>query len=111
MREVMAIRGKGKRAIQAFIDEGKEFNHETLKGVKITDPRDIGQGDMPAEPYKVMLEDEPVAVVFSYRTPIAWRGAYGWVIPDVYYSRTTQNHQSVVRVAVGNVGFYEGARY
>jgi hypothetical protein len=41
--------------------------------------------------------DRPVYVVFSYSTPIAWRGAgLDWVAPQVKYSPTTTHHQSLV---------------
>lgn len=39
-------------------------------------------------------------VVMSYRTPIAWTGTGGTVIPAVRYSPTTSGHQSIARVAL-----------
>ena len=41
--------------------------------------------------------------VRSYGTPIAWRIDGVWVVPDVRYSVTTSRHQSLVRVAVGEL--------
>jgi hypothetical protein len=40
-------------------------------------------------------------VVYSYRTPIAWKNEGGeWIVPAEKYSVTTSRHQSVVRRAV-----------
>jgi hypothetical protein len=41
------------------------------------------------------------AVVYSYDTPIAFRVAGAWVLPDARYSRTTSGHQSLLREALG----------
>jgi hypothetical protein len=49
-----------------------------------------------------VIMDDRVFVVYSYATPIAWYispksdDVDFWVEPDVSYSRTTNNHQSVV---------------
>lgn len=44
-------------------------------------------------------------VVWSYRTPIAWFDhiRQTWVTPDVRYSVTTTNHQSIVRQAIARM--------
>jgi hypothetical protein len=39
----------------------------------------------------------PDYIVYSYGTPIAWFGRFGWTIPNVKYSVTTSKHQNYVR--------------
>jgi hypothetical protein len=40
-------------------------------------------------------------VVWSYQTPIAYRCTVaGWIVPNVRYSRTTTQHQSIIRSAL-----------
>lgn len=47
------------------------------------------------------LESEkPDYIIYSYGTPIAWHGTYGWNIPAVKYSVTTSKHQNYVRRAI-----------
>lgn len=38
-------------------------------------------------------------IVWSYRTPIAWRVGTHWLIPDIRYSATTSRHQALLRTA------------
>lgn len=42
-------------------------------------------------------------IVYSYRTPIAWRRAdsHLWTMPDVRYSVTTSKHAGRLRPAIG----------
>ncbi len=42
----------------------------------------------------------PDYIVYSYGTPIAWHGKFGWTIPNVKYSVTTSKHQGYVRRAI-----------
>lgn len=44
--------------------------------------------------------DEPDYIVYSYGTPIAWHGKFGWSLPAIKYSQTTSRHQSIVRSAI-----------
>jgi hypothetical protein len=115
---IMALKGKGKRAVQAAIDSFAPFRHETLRGEWVQDREFIRWGQLPAV-YMAMLSDEIAVngrafVIFSYSTPIAWRTAQPmireWFVPDVRYSVTTTNHQNVVRTAADNPGFYADAR-
>lgn len=41
--------------------------------------------------------------VFSYATPIAYRVAGRWIVPDVSYSLTTTRHQATIRAAVERI--------
>ena len=62
------------------------------------------QGKLPAEMWEILAErrDSVVAIVYSYRTPIAWLDAGQWIIPDVYYSPTTARHQHYAKHLSGN---------
>ena len=110
----MALKGKGKRAIQAAVDHRTEFNHGTLSARRI---EHMTYGHMVPELGRSLAVEIAVNgsafVIFSYRTPIAWWTSEGdgWVVPDARYSVTTTNHQNVVRVAVDNPGFYSDARW
>jgi hypothetical protein len=73
----------------------------TLWGEATSNP---DQGHMDTALYKALLATEPVYVVCSYKTPIAWavRGSEGlvWVIPNDTYSKTTTAHQNFIRDVV-----------
>lgn len=66
------------------------------------------KAELPMEWWKVLKQDQPDYVVYSYQTPIAWHvpddGDDGdterWVVPDVKYSRTTTRHQNLVLTAL-----------
>lgn len=60
-------------------------------------PYGTGRGRLPDRYSEALRTDEPVYVVWSYSTPIAWFGNRGWVMPDTKYSVTTSRHQSKVR--------------
>lgn len=115
----MALKGKGKRAVQAAVDYFTPFDHGTLSGRWVDSVTLAEWGHLPAV-YLAALADEveakgKVFVIFSYRTPIAWCAAQPlirkWSLPEVRYSVTTTNHQNVVRVAAHNPGFYANARW
>ena len=63
------------------------------------------QGELPAEMWEILAErrDSVVAIVYSYKTPIAWLDAGQWIIPDVYYTSTTARHQYYAKKLSGNV--------
>ncbi len=109
----MALKGKGKRAVQAAVDSFKPFNHGTLSA-RWLDRMEYGHM-VPALGASLAAEiavEGRAFVIFSYRTPIAWTiRNEGWVVPDTRYSVTTTNHQTVVRTAVGNPGFYTDTRW
>ncbi len=85
----MALKGKGKRAVQAAVDNLTPFDHGKLSAREVNGTFNI----------------------FSYRTPVAWFGPDGWHVTDRWYSVTTSNHVNVIRTAVANPGFYTNARW
>lgn len=115
----MALKAKGKRAIQAAVDTRRSFRHETLSARWVNDVHLCEWGQLPAAHMKALAEEidacGSVFVIFSYDTPIAWKACRPiireWCVPDVKYSVTTTNHQNVVRTAVDNPGFYSNARW
>jgi hypothetical protein len=109
----MALKSKGKRAIQAAVDNHTPFKHETLSA-RWLDRMEYGHM-VPALGASLAAEiavEGRAFVIFSYRTPIAWMiRNEGWVVPDTRYSVTTTHHQNVTRTAVANPGFYANARW
>lgn len=86
--------------IAGAIDAGREFvSGGGLSGAP-GGVSGFGCGRLPEEYHSAVGGAE--YVVFSYGTPVAWRGGCGvWVVPDVSYSVTTSRHQGLVRVVVG----------
>lgn len=109
----------------------EDFNSDsdTLRGrtIDYDKPSHIpSMGELPAE-YSIALRNglanhRVEFVIYSYRTPIAWRertvspnrvkGSNGhtvgysnhrWVMPDVRYSVTTSKHQGKVRTALSQI--------
>lgn len=107
----MALRAKGKHAIQQFVDNGKLFDHGNISGRKFDSWGEVPLGrlkDKYDTNYNEFWANRPVHVLYSYRTPIAWQfqGDRDWQVPEIYYSVTTTNHQNVARVAIDNPSFY-----
>ena len=44
-------------------------------------------------------------MIYSYKTPIAWRIGCQWYAPDVNYSLTTSQHQWTIQAALGRLVF------
>lgn len=112
----MALKGKGRRAIQAAVDSFKPIiGHGSLAARFVQDRPYGGWGMLPQAEAEILERSikrcGQVFVVWSYDTPIGWRDDMGWRVPDVRYSVTTSSHQSVVRAAVDNPGFYSNARW
>ncbi len=113
----MALKAKGKRALQAAVDHHEVINgHGSLAARWVQSTPYGGWGMLPryeAECLERCIKrNGQVFVVWSYDTPIGWVWADGvWHVPDVKYSVTTTNHQNVLRVAVANPGFYAGCRW
>lgn len=106
----MAIQDRGRKAIQAFVDRGTEFRHRSLAGVH-HDGEGYEFGALPDQWRAQLATAQPYRVLYSYDTPIAWWSPNteendGWTVPDVFYSRTTTNHQNVARFAIRH-GYYE----
>lgn len=53
-------------------------------------------GRLPEEWLERFQSEDPEYVVWSYATPIAWHGRYGWTVPDVRYSPSTSRQLSYV---------------
>lgn len=71
-----------------------------------TDRAEVNAGRLPEEVAKKFRQEHGDGVidyyVMSYGTPIAWVHCDGTrVVPDVKYSLTTTQHQSIVRRAWG----------
>jgi len=65
-----------------------------------TEPSGIPTGRLNSDLVALLHRDEPLYIVYSYGTPIAWYGRYGWHSPAVRYSSTTSRHQSIVLGAI-----------
>jgi len=57
-------------------------------------------GMLPDTHIALLESDNPSYIIYSYGTPIAWYGTYGWNIPAIKYSMTTSKHQSYVRRSI-----------
>lgn len=110
----MALKQHGKTSIQRFVDNGTEFTTSSLRGARYESWYDVPKGRLSNHPdvanYNDFWTKRPVNVLFSYKTPIAWKfdgdGDRDWSVPEIHYSATTLNHQNVARVAIDNPGFY-----
>lgn len=49
-------------------------------------------------------------IVYSYRTPIAWRDLEGWYIVEQKFSCTTSRHQGIVRRALADAPRFAGVK-
>ena len=99
-----------KDSFQAFanaIRARESFRNSTgsLSGAPIENGRGLGFGKLP-EVWRDQLEEtrESVSyIVFSYTTPIAWLSNGAWVVPHARYSRTTSQHQGLIRAALSTL--------
>lgn len=96
----MAINRANRRTAPEFIGARKDFQGSNLRGE--ANPSYVNAGRLPeawANELRTADRNGEVAyVVYSYATPIAWVLTTGEVImPDVKYSPSTSNHQSVTR--------------
>lgn len=138
----MALKGLAKRTIQEGADNLTNFRVGNVRGELFQKGHYPSTGRMPAL-YADMLQfhasRNPVYVVYSYATPIAWVNVHvtpkdsnnpnsvetrtiipidpsyaetnQWVIPDVNYSVTTTNHQNVTTLAITIPHFYDGVKW
>lgn len=76
------------------------FDAGSLRAEIVSDGLRVYLGELPKR-YATELSavDGPMYVVYSYRTPIAWRTDERIVIPKVKYSGTTTRHQNLVKEA------------
>lgn len=76
------------------------FDAGSLHATQVPDGLRVFIGDLPTKyAREISVVDGPMYVVYSYRTPIAWRTDERIVIPRVQYSGTTTRHQNLVREA------------
>lgn len=113
---VIRLRQRGGRgwhettgAIYKAVMAGTEFSAGMMRARKnMPFLADVMTGELPEEWVKVLRQDQPDYVVFSYDTPIAWHvpndadqgDAERWVVPDEKYSPTTTRHQRLVLTAL-----------
>ena len=87
-----------------YIQNRINFEASNFRGYNyslgITDYSVIATGRLNSDLVALLHKDEPLYIVYSYGTPIAWYGRYGWHLPAVRYSSTTSRHQSIVRSAI-----------
>jgi len=86
-----------------YIHNRINFKASNLYGYNLPLSKDcfqIATGRLNSDLVALLHKDEPLYIVYSYGTPIAWYGRYGWHTPAVRYSSTTSRHQSIVRKAI-----------
>lgn len=101
----MALGNESRKVMQKGIDNLIEFDVGDLTGSKVERGEKIDLRLMPRrQAYGI---DKAVYVIRSYYTPIAWAlSPDTWIIPKVKFTTTTSQHQSLVKTAVDNPGFY-----
>lgn len=115
-RATYGVNKDGWWKLRTILENLDEFNPDsaTLRGRRIENIDVFTVGEMP-EPYRSEMNESVVTyVVYSYRTPIAYRriadwnrngtANYEWIVPDVRYSMTTSKHQGRVRPAIAEMG-------
>ena len=96
----MAMRGAALKAVISALNNRKTFGKDVTGSAMsaVWLPDRIERGQFPAD-RELPRPDEVEYVVYSYETPIAWLLKDGTVIvPNVRYSNTTTNHQSLCRI-------------
>jgi hypothetical protein len=86
-----------------YIQNRINFKASNLSGFNLPYDKEcfqIATGRLCSEVVAQLELDEPNYVVYSYGTPIAWHGKFGWHLPAIKYSQTTSRHQSIVRGAI-----------
>jgi len=111
----MSLRAPGKRAIQAAVDDFTPFKGNSISGTKVSENGYVSYGRLP-EPFRKALLHGTLNgsvdfVIYSYATPIAWHACGGWIAPPVEYSKTTTQHQNVIKTAIANKDFYKDAKW
>ena len=89
-------------AIARALQAGEPF---TTSGALSGEPYPllVGGGRLPYEWASSI--DNPIYVIRSYATAIAWQNSDGeWIVPDARYSATTSKHQGTIRYALTMIG-------
>jgi len=93
-----------RRTAVAAIAAREDFSNagKTFSGKNHTNHTAAYFGQLPSNFWPALdaALDAGTYVIYSYRTPIAWTTADGWVMPAVKYSATTSQHQGIVRRSV-----------
>lgn len=116
-RATYGVNKDGWWVLRTILENLEEFNPDsaTLRGRKMIEPfTNYSTGQLPDSERAKMRDSIVSYVVYSYRTPIAYRRVadwnrngtanYEWIVPDVRYSVTTSKHQGRVRPAIAQIG-------
>ena len=99
----MAYSAIANRDATSYIQNRINFKASNFYGYNMPLSKDcfqIATGRLNSDLVALLHKDEPLYVIYSYGTPIAWYGRYGWHAPAVRYSSTTSRHQSIVLGAI-----------
>jgi|SRR5262245_51175948 len=102
----MAFKSASWTKVKKAVNNRASFTQGNMSGRWVDDVDDTCWGQLPQE-HKDQLKADlivcPRYVVFSYQTPIGWAESMTdknkWTIPNVRYSVTTTQHQSVLAFA------------
>ena len=86
-----------------YIQNRINFTASNFKGFNLSSTPDCfrpATGRLQSDLVLQLQQDEPDYIIYSYGTPIAWHGKFGWSLPAIKYSQTTSRHQSIVRGAI-----------
>jgi hypothetical protein len=86
-----------------YIQNRINFEASNFKGFNLSlapNCFQISFGRLPSDIVATFAQQEVDYIVYSYGTPIAWHGKFGWHLPAIKYSQTTSRHQSIVRSAI-----------
>jgi hypothetical protein len=86
-----------------YIQNRMNFEASNFKGFNLgfaPNCFQISFGRLPSDIVATFAREEPDYIIYSYGTPIAWHGKFGWTLPAIKYSSTTSRHQSIVRGAI-----------
>lgn len=101
----MALGRLSRKALQTGVDNLSDFDAGNLIGKHRARGEKVDLGRMPKKEAHGI--DKAIYVIYSYGTPIAWALSKDtWIIPTTKFSVTTTQHQSLVKTAVDNPGFY-----
>lgn len=86
-----------------YIQNRINFTASNFKGFNLSTTPDCfrpATGRLQSDLVVQLQQDEPDYIIYSYGTPIAWHGKFGWHLPAIKYSQITSRHQSLVRGAI-----------
>jgi hypothetical protein len=100
----MALMKAGKAALARMVSEKVDITHGNTSGRTLQRLAVLSYGRLPQNDRATFARDvseSETYVIFSYETPIAWYrfDTAQWMVPQVTYSPTTNQHQHAVRMA------------